>query len=257
MITLEPNALVWGIVGNLGGGKTLSGVELAVRCLRSGFAVVTNVNLHIDQICREYHIPWAKKLYFTVSLDDPSFADPKGGPWKWPCGDPRGSGGEKRVIVLLDEIAEWMDQYCNAKSPTIQNFWSWLRHSSKRSQDVVLICQRQSYIHKTVRTLVARWIWVDDLAVYRLPALKIKLPFCGGLVMQNVFDRNGSRVGMVSFIKKANAGRFYDTAQCLNQTGAAFASVYSVPQTKYRFSWSFLFLASSTLLYLLYLRFTT
>lgn len=248
MIKLERNSLVWGVVGNLGGGKTLSGVDLAVRSLQQGFAVVSNVTLDIDRVCSFYRIPWAKKLYFHVSLDDPSVD-----PFQWPVGDPRGSGGERRVIVLLDEVAEWLDQYSNAKDPRIKRLWSWLRHSSKRSQDVVVICQRQEYINKVVRTLIARWIWVDDLAVYRIPRLKLRIPFMGGFVMQNVFDRQGSKVGSVSFLRKSFVGQFYNTAECLNNDGAHYCTAYYVPPVKYHLSKLTLLTFVSSFLYLFYL----
>lgn len=247
MITLERNALVWGVVGNLGGGKTLSAVALGVESLRRGFAVVSNVTFDMDRICSVYSIPWARDLYFKVSLDDDDFD-----PFKLPCGDPRGSGGNRRVIVILDEVAEWFDQYASAKDSKIQKIWSWLRHSSKRSQDVVIICQRQEYIHKVVRTLIARWIWVDDLAVYRVPKIKIKVPFCSGLVMQNVFDRVGNRIGAVSFISKSKYGFFYNTAECLNESGAAYNAVYDVPPVKYRVSMFTLFLFLGTWLYMFF-----
>lgn len=251
MIQLERNSLVWGIVGNLGGGKTLSGVDLAVRSLREGYAVVTNVTLKMDEIVRAYDIPWARKLYFPVSLDDPNVD-----PFKWPTGDPRGSGGDRRVVVLLDEVAEWLDQYSNAKDPKIKRLWSWLRHSSKRSQDVVVICQRQEYINKVVRTLIARWIWVDDLAVYRLPKLKIKIPFMSGRVMQNVYDRLGNRIGSVSFLKKEDVGRFYDTAECLNADGSAYNSTYYVPPVKYALNRPLVIVFVSSMVYLIFLLLT-
>lgn len=248
MIKLERNALVWGVVGNLGGGKTLSAVELAVRCMLDGFAVVSNVTIDTVRISKEFNAPWVKNLFFKVSLDDPDVD-----PFKFPCGDPRGSGGERRVVVVLDEVAEWLDQYSNAKDPRIKRFWSWLRHSSKRSQDVVVICQRQEYINKVVRTLIARWIWVDDLAVYRIPKIKVKLPFMSGLVMQNVFDRQGQRIGSTSFIQKQKWGRFYNTAECLNLDGSTYNSVYTVPPVKYTLSKPLFFLTFASSLYLAYL----
>ena len=105
---------------------------------------------------------------------------------------------------------------------------SWLRHSSKRSQDVFFVVQRQEYIAKSVRSLVARWVWVDDLAVWRMPYLRAKLPFCGGLVMQNVFDRLGNRIQRVSFIHKRFWGLFYDTAQIIS-THSSNTYVYEAP----------------------------
>lgn len=231
MIRLERNALVWGIVGNLGGGKTLSSVALGVEAMLEGYMVVSNVTFDMEAVANDYNAPWVKKMYRKVSLDSPDFD-----PFQMPCGDPRGSGGKKRVIIILDEVAEWIDQYSSAKDPRIQRLWSWLRHSSKRSQDVVIICQRQEYINKVVRTLIARWIWVDDMAVWKIPKIRCKLPFCGGLVMQRVYDRLGNMIGAVSWLKKSKWGRYYNTAECLNATGATYNAVYEVPPVKYSVS---------------------
>lgn len=231
MITLERSALVWGVVGNLGGGKTLSSVALGVQSMLAGYMVVSNVTFNMDQVAADYNAQWVKKLYMHISLDDPDFD-----PFKLPCGDPRGSGGDRRVIVILDEVAEWIDQYSNAKDPKIKRLWSWLRHTSKRSQDIVIICQRQEYINKVVRTLIARWIWVDDMAVWRIPKLRCRLPFCKSLVMQRVYDRLGNMIGAVSWLKKSRWGRYYNTAECLNSTGAAYNAVYDLPKVKYAVS---------------------
>ena len=43
MIPLEKTSQVWGICGNLGGGKTLTAVSMAVEAIRSGYFVVSNV----------------------------------------------------------------------------------------------------------------------------------------------------------------------------------------------------------------------
>ena len=101
---------------------------------------------------------------------------------------PNIKSAKKRVLVILDECAEWVDQYSSAKDPRISRFWSWLRHTSKRSQDVFIVVQRREYLNKVVRILVSRWIWVNDLAVFKLPVLKCRFPFCGGLVMRNIYD---------------------------------------------------------------------
>lgn len=223
MINLDRNALVWGVVGNLGGGKTLSAVAFGVSCMLKGYFVVSNITFNVDRIVSYYGHEWLRDLYQHVSLDDPNFD-----PFKLPCGSPRGSGGDKRVIIILDEVAEWFDQYASAKDPLISRIWSWLRHTSKRSQDVVIICQRREYIHKVVRSLIARWIWVDDLAVWRIPTLRFRMPFLRNKIMQNVFDRNGSRIGSVSFLGKSHYGQFYDTAECLNSTGAEYNSIYDL-----------------------------
>ena len=224
-LELERNALVWGITGNLGGGKTLTSVYFMVNAIRSGYCVVTNITLDIDRICCEFG-EWAKSLYYHVSLDDSDID-----PFRFPCGDPRGHGGNRRVLCVFDECAEWFDQYANAKDAKIQRLWSWLRHSSKRSQDVFLIVQRPDYMHKVLRILVARWLQVNDLAVWRIPLLRAKLPFCGGLVVAAPYDRTGQRVGHSYFISKKKWGRYYDTAECLNNEGSAYNAVYTVNRT--------------------------
>lgn len=242
MITLERNALVWGIVGNLGGGKSLSAVAVAINAIRSGYFVASNITLNLDPLVREQG-EWVRGLYLHLNLDDPDFD-----PWAIPQGSPRGSGGRLRVLVILDEVAEWIDQYSSAKDPRIKRLWSWLRHSSKRSQDVFVICQRQEYINKVVRILIARWIWVDDLAVWRCPFLRFKIPFCGSLVMQNVFDRMGNRIGSTSFVHKGTWGRYYNTAECLNQEGAGLSDVYqSAPPVTHDYTFLYVLWIASVL----------
>lgn len=225
-IELERTAQLWGITGNLGGGKSLTAVWFAVRAIQSGYFVVSNITLREDSL-RRLIGDYAVNLYQHVSLDDPDFD-----PFKLPCGSPRGRGGDKRVLVIFDECAEWIDQYSSAKDPRISRFWSWLRHTSKRSQDVFIIVQRPDYLNKVVRILISRWIMVADLQTYRLPVLRCRFPFMGGYVMRNVYDRSGVRIGGVSFISKSRWGVFYDTAECLNQEGAQYNSEYSRPRIK-------------------------
>ena len=232
MIELERTAQLWGITGNLGGGKSLTAVQFAVEGMRMGFFVCTNITLNVDRIAT-YYGDFTRTLYKHISLDDPTFD-----PFALPCGSPRGSGGKKRVLVILDECAEWIDQYSSAKNPSIARFWSWLRHSSKRSQDVFIIVQRPDYLNKVVRILISRWIWVNDLAVYKLPVVKMRIPFCAGYVMRNIFDGSSrNRIGGISLAKKSHWGQFYNTAECLNSTGANMLDEYVVPerpQSSYR-----------------------
>ncbi len=220
---LDRNALVWGIVGNLGGGKSMTAVHIGVSCMVQHYYVASNITFNLDEICRFFQDESLRHYYQHIDLDDPTFD-----PFALPTGSPRGTplAHRKRVVVILDEVAEWFDQYANAKSPLVSRLWSWLRHSSKRSQDVIIVCQRQEYINKVVRSLIARWVWVDDLAVYRIPWIRMRLPFCGGAVMANTFDRQGNKIAGVEFLPKSTWGRFYDTSECLNATGAAVNDQY-------------------------------
>lgn len=239
-IELDRTAQVWGITGNLGGGKTLSAVHFAVNAMRDFFFVCSNVTIDIDLVCAHYgeHL---RKLYQHIDVDSPDFD-----PFKIPCGSPRGSGGRKRVLVILDECAEYFDQYSNARDFKVKKFWSWLRHSSKRSQDVFIIVQRPDYLNKVIRILVSRWMLVDDLAVWRLPVLKFRLPFMKNYVVRNVYDRQGNRISAASFISKSFWGQFYNTAECLNKEGADYAYEYDVPKPTSNFHyWLLLFLLAA------------
>lgn len=218
-MVLERTAQIWGITGNLGGGKTLSAVEMAVRAMASGYYVVTNIDLHMDAVCRDVGSR-ARALYRRVDLSAPDCR-----PDEWPSGDPRGTVGGRRVLVIIDEVAEWFDQY-SATSPQVRSFLSWLRHSSKRSQDVVLVVQRKEFLAKALRILVARWIWVEDLAVWRIPRLKMRVPFCGGLVMRYVSDRLGNAIQPLEFSRKSRWGQYYSTAQLL---AGSMAMPYELP----------------------------
>lgn len=221
MLVLERTSQVWAITGNLGGGKSLTAVSLAVSSMARGYFVCSNITLDVGAIGRVYG-KRAASLYLHIDLDAPDFD-----PFKLPCGSPRGSGGGKRVLVILDECAEWVDQYSSAKDPRIARLWSWLRHSSKRSQDVILVVQRMDYLNKVLRLLIARWVIVDDLNTWRMPVIKLRLPFCGGLVMQRVFDRSGRIISGPHYIQKSVWGSFYDTAECLNKDGAEYSLQYS------------------------------
>lgn len=223
MIRLEGSSQVWAITGNLGGGKTLSAVALAVNAMSRGFFVVSNVTFDLEMVSRVYGKRVAS-LYKHISLDDDDFD-----PFALPVGSPRGSSGGKRVVVLLDECAEWFDQYSNAKDRRISRLWSWLRHSSKRSQDVVLVVQRLEYLNKVVRLLVSRWLIVDDLAVWRMPFIKLRIPFARDFVMQRVFDRSGRLINGPAYVQKSVWGCYYNTAECLNSDGATYNFEYDAP----------------------------
>lgn len=248
MISLDPSPLVWGITGKLGGGKSLSAVSLAYYGLSRGFFVVSNITLDIDVLSLSLG-SYVKKLYKHFSFEDPDFD-----PFDLPAGSPRGSGGNKRVLVIMDECAEWIDQYSNLKDPRISRFNSWLRHSSKRSQDVILIVQRLEYLNKSVRLLISKWLIVDDLRVYRLPIVKCVIPFCGGLCMQRVFDGNKRLLQGPCLVSKSFFGKFYKSSECLNSYGATHLYEYEMPHVnKPSFAFYLLFLTSLLNLFLLFL----
>lgn len=253
MIPLESNAQVWGVCGNLGGGKTLTSVSMAVEAIRCGYFVVSNVTLNIPEL--EKVIPWAGKLYQHIVVRQEEYDDEGNlvkaedfNPFTIPSGSPRGTPGGKRVLVILDECAEWFDQYTNLKSPVLSRVMSWLRHSSKRSQDVVFIVQRREYLNKNFRILVSRWVSVDDLAIWRVPVIKLRLPFMSGYCMANVYDRGLERIRPLTFIPKRYYGRFYSTSECLS-THRGYSIEYASPVRDFPFPvFYFVFWLSSVIL---------
>lgn len=204
-------ANVYGIYGNLGGGKTLSAVEIMICALNAGFPVTTNVQLR--------HIEGAKGKY--TFIDDFSVVDF----WKLPTGAPRGSSSSFRSFIVIDECAEFFDQY-SSTSPVVKSFLSWLRHSSKRGQFVFLIVQKPEFLAKSLRLLVNKWIVCTDMEQMRLPIFRIKVPFMSDFVMRRIFDRVGNLISRGFMLcDKGMIGRYYDTSQSIATEGREFDAV--------------------------------
>lgn len=227
----SPN--VYGIYGLLGGGKTLTAVEIALYFLSKGFPVASNIQLY------NLREDWSRHFSY---IDNILTCDYK----KLPCGSPRGSGGNIRSAIIIDEVAEWFDQNSFA-SPLTKNFSSWLRHSSKRGQFVFLIVQHPDFIAKALRKLCTRWIACCDLAQFRFPILGFHIPFMGGFVSRQVFDRQGNRLSHgLNLCLKSEIGQYYDTAQSLMSGDEAIKK-----QRRYDF-FPFLFILSVFYLFLIY-----
>lgn len=198
-------ANVYGIYGHLGGGKTLTAVELSVGFLRMGWKVTSNIEMF--NLGRSAALYTFIKDFATVDC------------WKLPCGAPRGSDDPMRSVIVVDECAEFFDQY-SSTSPQVKTFLSWLRHSSKRGQFVFLIVQQPEFIAKSLRLLINKWIVCLDLDQARLPVLKIHPPFCGSFVARRVFDKYGNCISRgLSLAHKKDVGYYYNTAQSIALAG--------------------------------------
>lgn len=210
MISFPSSAAVYGIYGSLGGGKTLTAVDIALNFINSFNLVITNIRL--------IGLSDRQNAYYSY-LEDISKVD-----WfSLSCGSLRGSGGNKRVAVILDELPELLDQYQSGKEYWIKTFLSWLRHTSKRGQFVFVITQDPSFIMKPVRLLCAYWIKCEDMAEFRFPFIKFRLPFFRDFISRRVFDRDGKPVSGVSLdvARKSVVGRHYCTSQGLSLYSAS------------------------------------
>lgn len=198
-------ANVYGIYGHLGGGKTLTAVEISLWALSQGWSVVSNVEL--------FHVEHLKGNYKYISdIADVDF-------WQLPCGAPRGSNDKYRSVIVLDECAEFFDQY-SGNASQVKNFLSWLRHSSKRGQFVFLIVQQPEFINKSLRLLVNKWIVCQDMEQFYLPFLHFRIPFTRDLVWRRMFDKYGNLISRGwNFSDKRIIGRYYNTAQSIALRG--------------------------------------
>lgn len=201
-------ANVYGIYGHLGGGKTLTAVELAVYFLRLGWSVTSNISIRsVDGLSGRFEF-----------IDDFSSADF----WSLPCGAPRGSDDTFRSVIIIDECAEFFDQY-SSTSPVVRQFLSWLRHSSKRGQFVFLIVQQPEFIAKSLRNLVNKWIVCVDMEQFKLPFLRCRIPFTRDFVWRRLFDRYGNLISRgFNFADKHLIGQYYDTSQSIAVSGRNF-----------------------------------
>lgn len=246
MINLPNTAAVFGIYGSLGGGKTLTAVDVALQFIGNFNYVVTNISLkNLNQRQEKYY------LY----LDDISKVE-----WfKLPIGSLRGSGGKKRVAVILDELPELLDQYTSGKEIWVKTFLSWLRMTSKNGQFVFIITQDSSFILKPVRLLCSYWIKCEDMAEFRFPLFKFRLPFLRDFISRRVYNREGKPVQGItlSVARKSVIGKYYNTSQGLSlYSASSMPNEFEDPFSKYIASesrYQRLIAASTIFIFLLFL----
>lgn len=212
-------ANVYGIYGNLGGGKTLTAVDLMISSLSYGWHVISNIRL------ADNFLPKCCSRGKYTYIDDFNGVDW----WSLPTGAPRGSADPFRVVIVIDECAEFFDQYSSA-SPVLKSFLSWLRHSSKRGQFVFTIVQKPEFLAKSLRLLINKWIVCNDMYQMRVPWIRIRPPFCGDYVMRRVFDKFGNPLSHgFNIASKSFFGRYYDTSQSIATAGRTNTYVVRPP----------------------------
>ncbi|GEM_PF-4427275 len=161
--------MVYGVTGEIGGGKSRTCVRNMVNHIRGGGFVITNIDLHQDKICENFKLDPEKvaKRIDHVELGDDF------NPFDWKHGDFRGQGN-RRVMIVIDEAAEWLSPDHNPKTAKLLS--DFLRQTDKRGQDVYLIVQEASLLAKKGRVIAQRWIRVRNMAEWRIPKLGWKIP---------------------------------------------------------------------------------
>jgi hypothetical protein len=156
--------MIFAICGKLGGGKSLSSVVAMVNHIKRGGFVVSNIRLNVDNISN--HIrksqSFVKAHYLLIDADNCN-------PQNFPHGDLRGTPNGRRVLVVIDESAEWFSSLDSSKQ--LKEWVSWLRHSDKLGTDIYFIVQDLSMLHKQGRLLINRMIVCIDMAKFKFPII--------------------------------------------------------------------------------------
>lgn len=181
---------MYGITGNLAGGKSYNACRIMLEKLRAGEPCASNFELCPDAVTRYCGGEYWRDLYYPLHigeyLEDEKTPHPDNDPWTWPRGSDRGTTGGTTISIFVDESAEWLDAYLPGGSGRVAGICSWLRQSSKRGQDVFLIIQHPSMMHKRARTVCHRWLWFTNMAEWRIPKVGWRLPppWCNHFMME-------------------------------------------------------------------------
>ena len=187
------------ITGTVGSGKTVYAVSLMIAALREGHLVSSNIAL---KNLSKYDM----RNYLLMSDDELQDYG------RWRVGSARGSGGDLRYLIFIDEASEWFDSV-GANNEDVEKLVSWLRHSDKQGCDVYLITQHIMMLHRRLRMLVASYFVGRNLAEWVIPGLGFKLPGMRGYSFFSQLDRDGrtSLAKPVIFYRPPYY-RHYDTA---------------------------------------------
>ncbi len=187
--------MVYAVTGKLGGGKSLTCVHLMLNALRAGHYVTSNIKLK-----DEYLKKWSINASRYTFIEDFATVDP----WTLRGGDLRGSGGNCRSMIVIDEAGEWLDSYSDARHKgQLSDVASWLRQSDKLGQDVYFIVQFENLLHNRLRSIVHFWIICKDLQKIRLPFIPFSLPILRHFVCASYFDGRSKEMSNRLWILKS------------------------------------------------------
>lgn len=202
------SSFVTGVYGSLGCGKSLYCVSFIANALKFNpkeTYITTNIALNYRALstwCGYDVRPFCN--YVNLIDCDFNFTE----------GTLRGRVGSRRSVIVFDELAEFFNQW-SASSPRVRSLLSWLRHSSKKGQEVFLITQEPSFINKDLRLLCFQWVRCMG---YRF----IPPPFCYlffwlPYVYSRRYDNKGNGIFYSGkFTSFRLYGQFYDTSQTIS-----------------------------------------
>lgn len=210
-----------GIVGHMSSGKSYFAVEQMLKFLYFGHPVASNIRLNCKAVTEYLGIPcidW-KRLYFFI-CDNPSYyheiqtSDYE----SYPTGSPRGSSdyNDRLAYIVLDEVSSIFDSMIHASDSSVQKVATWARHSRKRGQELLLIMQFSSELHKRLRKHITEYISCNNSNNLRIPLLGTGLPwFLRGMsVRQRFLPDEETPIGSSEWLTfRPEVYKCYNTAQ--------------------------------------------
>lgn len=201
--------MITAVTGKIGGGKTLSSVAAMVNHLCKGGIVCSNIRLDLQAVSNWKNINFQFLQDRYIYIEDCSTCNPH----DFPHGDLRGRG-KRRVLLVIDESAEFFSSLSLDNKERLQLWYSWLRHSDKMGTDVFFIVQDFSQLNKQGRLLSQRTTYCYDMAKFRLPIIYCN-PFwwTWSYIRIATYDTTTREVIQVDWLKKdKRLFKCYDTA---------------------------------------------
>lgn len=170
-----------GVIGFMSGGKSYFAVEQMLGKMASNHVVCSNIILNCRAVSSYLGVPcvcW-KPLYYKL-VDRPSLyheicVDHYE---EYPQGSPRGSATYDRdmVFIFLDEASSLFDSMTAASDGGIRAVAAWARHTRKRGQEIFLLMQFASELHKRLRVHIVEYISCINSDTIKIPLLGTGLP---------------------------------------------------------------------------------
>lgn len=133
----------WIIQGVRGEGKSLCAVGKAKEYLTRGCPVATNLDLYLENLVDSGNKTVAYRLPDHPRAEDFALLPP--------AYDPKYKAEDKNGLLILDELALWMNcRAWNAKGR--DSVINWLLLSRKNHWDLILLCQDHEIIDSQVKT---------------------------------------------------------------------------------------------------------
>lgn len=157
----------WIIQGVRGEGKSLCAVAKAREYLSRGCPVATNLDLFLENLLPHDNSTIAYRLPDLPRAEDFHLLPP--------AYDPKYKSEDKNGLIILDELALWMNSR-SWKDKGRKEIIEWLLVSRKYHWDLILLCQNHELIDKQLKTTCC------DYLVQASRTDRRKIPYVGKLL---------------------------------------------------------------------------